>query len=509
MNRLAIWKLSATAALAVASAAVPSFTVNANGGEASAVQPERAARSAARAEQQMERGRADRALRFAEEAVAFDPQNAANRAMLGQVYMASGRFASAAESFAAARQLGATDSRTLVGQALAMVAMGQSADAVVLLDANMSVIPAADYGLALALAGESQRGALILVDVARSPDATARDRQNLALAMATAGRWLEAHLIAAQDVGAQVATQRIQQWTAMLQAGDPRLRIAAVIGATPVEDPGMPVRLALNAGAGVQVAALSATDDPAPLGLYAPAPPTEYAAADAAPAEAQMPAPVEMAMAETVAPEAPVAPVEAAAAAPVELAVADAPTEMAAPVEMAAAPVVENSMMQRVITFVSIPVIQPLRNAVERTMAALRVDGAADAVAGQAPRRARVATIAPVEAEARAPRGPVRTSGWAVQLGAYDSVGVAREAWTRLARRHASLNARDGVSTSATVRGRTYYRLAATGYASRAEAVTACASVASVGGNCFVRELNAADRVQWASRQSRTRIASR
>ena len=495
MNRLAFWKFSASAAVALAAVAMPGFAVNANGGEPNADQPERASRSAERAERHMERGRAERALRYAEEAVAFAPTDPAHRTMLGQVYMASGRFSSAVESFAAARELGAVDARTIVGHALSLVAVGRSADAVALLDANMSTIPASDYGLALALAGEGQRGALVLIDVARAADATARDRQNLALAMAAAGRWMEAQLIAAQDVGGAVASERVQQWAAMLQAGDPRLRIAGVIGASPVEDPGMPVRLALN-GRTQAVAVLATTDDPAPLGLYAPAPPVEVAAADGQ--RAETPAPVEVAMADI--PAAPTAPAQ-----PAEVAT---PAEQPSFVERAVAAVVPDAVVEvaeQALTFISIPVIQPLRNAVQSSMASLR---------GEARTPARAARVAATDTprntarDVQAPRGPVRTSGWAVQLGAYDSVGVARDAWSRLARQHAALGARDGVSTVANVRGRTFYRLAATGFTNRAEAMTACAAVARNGGNCFVRQIDGSERVQWASRQTRTQVAA-
>lgn len=516
MNRLAIWKFSASAAVALAASAVPGFAVNANGGEPNAAQPERAARSAQRAEEYMERGRAQRAMRFAEEAVAYEPLNAQHRSMLGQVYMAAGRFTSAAQSFADARQLGATDARTIVGHALSLVAIGRNADAVMLLDASMSTIPASDYGLALALAGEGQRGALVLIEVARAPDATARDRQNLALAMAAAGRWMEAQLIAAQDVGGEVANQRVQQWAGMLQAGDPRLRIAGVIGTSPAEDPGLPFRLALN-GAAQPAGALAATDDPAPLGLYAPAPPTEVAAADQAAGFADSAAPVEVAMAdapaEVAAAEAPQAP--AAPVAPVEVTAAPAP---AAPVEAAVAalmpadmPAVVDNAVEQALVFVSNPVIQPLRNMVNSAMAALSVDAPAPARAARVAAAARTPAPAPrrtAAAAPEAPRGPVRTSGWAIQLGAFDSVGVARDAWSRLARQHAALGARDGVSTVASVSGRTFYRLAATGFANRAEAMSACATVARAGGNCFVRQIDGSERVQWASRESRTRIAA-
>jgi D-alanyl-D-alanine carboxypeptidase len=518
MNRLHLWKFSATAAMAIAAAAVPSISVNANGGEAGAAQPERAARAAERAEQAIERGRSDRALRFAEEAVSYDPQNAAHRTTLGQAYMMSGRFLSAAESFNAARQLGATDSRTLIGQALSFVAIGRNSDAVQLLDANMSGIPASDYGLALALAGEGPRGALVLIDVVRAPDATARDRQNLALAFAAAGRWLEAQLMAAQDVGGQVATQRVEQWAAMLQAGDPRMRIAGVMGVTPVEDAGMPVALALNDAPAANVQ-LARNDDPAPLGLYAPRAPGEAAAAEVQ-AEAPSEAPVQMAMADVPAAEVAAAPAAPAAEAAAEAAPVADPVREVAPVSVGAAvdaaeeapaamPEASNPVVRVATNFVSIPVIQPLRDAVSNVMASLRVD--APAAAAPAPRPVRVAAAAPTAAEPAArtsPRGPVRTTGWAVQLGAYDSNAIARDNWSRLARRHAALGARDGVSTVAQVNGRTFYRLAATGYASRAEAVSACASVASVGGNCFVRQMTGADRVQWASRPLPTRVAA-
>jgi cell division septation protein DedD len=163
-----------------------------------------------------------------------------------------------------------------------------------------------------------------------------------------------------------------------------------------------------------------------------------------------------------------------------------------------------DSVVDTVINFVSIPVIQPLRNAASQVMAAVTPEAAPAA----APARVAAVRRTGSAAEPQRARGPVQTTGWAVQLGAYDSNAIARENWSRLARRHAALSARDGVSTVATVGGRSFYRLAATGYASRAEAVSACASIARVGGNCFVRQMTSADRVQWASRPVSTRIAA-
>jgi hypothetical protein len=104
----------------------------------------------------------------------------------------------------------------------------------------------------------------------------------------------------------------------------------------------------------------------------------------------------------------------------------------------------------------------------------------------------------------------VRTTGWSVQLGAFESLAVAQERWRSISRRHAGpLASHDGISTSATVNGRTVYRLSATGFATRAAATSACAAVARAGGDCFVRQLPAGENVRWASRQSPTRVASR
>ena len=107
------------------------------------------------------------------------------------------------------------------------------------------------------------------------------------------------------------------------------------------------------------------------------------------------------------------------------------------------------------------------------------------------------------------PTGAVRTTGWAVQLGAYDSVGVASQAWSRLGRRHALLGAHDGVTTLASVDGKQFYRLAATGFASRSAAQAACNAVVHAGGRCFVRNIAQGEQVRWASREMNRRVASR
>lgn len=525
MSRIAkhkLFALSGTVLLAGLAAAYPAGAVMADGDRGDQVRPDRAEREAVRAERELERGRLDRAITYAEAAVEWDPSNGEHRSILGQAYMGAGRFVAAEQSFSAARELGDTSTRSVIGHALSLIAGDRAADAVQLLDAHRDSLPATDYGLGLALAGETQRGGMILMDIARSAGSTPRDRQNLALAFALSGRWMEAQLIAAQDLGVPRAQQRIQSWAGMLQSGDPRLRIAGVIGNSPVEDPGMPVRLAL--GGARAAGPVVAMNDPAPVAMFAPPPPAMDGAvapvAVAAPAYEAPPAPMAPAVsaepvrvaaaAEPVAvstatyaePERPAAPVAAPA------------VEAAASIERAVAALdvpVEAAPVQAMIEYVSNPVIQPLRSALSRTMAALSTSPQPRPAraAAAAPRRVAAAPAAPRQLAAAPRTGAVATRGWAIQLGAYDSLAVARSSWARQRARNNQLSAVDGISTTARVNGRTFHRLLATGFQTRAQAVSACSALARSGGRCFVRQLDGRDTVQWASRAMPQRLAAR
>jgi cell division septation protein DedD len=248
----------------------------------------------------------------------------------------------------------------------------------------------------------------------------------------------------------------------------------------------MPQQLALRSSAPA-APLLAATDDPAPLAMYAP------------PARAETE--------ELVAAALESGPVgDYASDAPVAMAQVDMPA--AAPTA-ASAPSIDTAG----IVFVSNPVIQPLRSMVAMVAPLASEAPAARPVrvaGANVPAPAARPAPAPAAAPAAAPSGPVRTTGWSVQLGAFESLAVAQERWRTIARRHAGqLAAYDGISTSATVNGRTVYRLSATGFATRAAATSTCAAVARAGGDCFVRQLPAGENVRWASRQTPTRVASR
>ena len=78
-------------------------------------------------------------------------------------------------------ELGQIDPRTVVSLALARIAQGNVDSAISLVEANRSIVPASDYGLTLALAGQSGRAVEVLSDAIRADNASARTRQNLAL----------------------------------------------------------------------------------------------------------------------------------------------------------------------------------------------------------------------------------------------------------------------------------------------------------------------------------------
>ncbi len=71
-----------------------------------------------------------------------------------------------------------------------------------------------------------------------------------------------------------------------------------------------------------------------------------------------------------------------------------------------------------------------------------------------------------------------------VQLGSYLSQGDANAAWARFQKRHPELEGAERFVTKASVKGRTYYRVAAGGFA-KASASSFCTLVKQGGGGCL------------------------
>jgi len=414
------------------------------------------AEQAARALQQ---GQVSAALTAMEQAVAMSPRDAGYRLTLADIYLKSGRFESARATYADVLELDPDRVRAGLGYALTQIALGHPRAAVTQLDNFADRGPAADIGLAYALAGEPTRAIHLLEPAARAQGATARTRQNLALAYALAGNWRRARAVAAQDISPADLSTRMEQWAAMARPNAGQTRVAGLLGVNPVQDAGQPVRLALNASNDVRTAAA----DPAPVPVVSPAPaPVQVAAAPAVPTPAGDPdwgaAPV-------------AAPIEVAAAAPAEAPTYYAPAPAAPPAD---------------------------------SEAELRYAAAAQTLDRPSPHviRAVQTTLPPAPIFRRAnPAAHVRSgnSPYVVQLGAFSNEANAERAWLSASRRF-GLNGRAPLTTTIQINGRTMHRVSVAGFAGQGDAARLCGAIRSQGGVCFVRTQAGDASIRWAAR---------
>ncbi len=334
MNKTLFFKLAVTTAfIAVPSVGCTQMGVSSASANISAeAQAKKALGWAQKSEKLLVKGQIDKALTYAEAAVEGDLRNVEYRALLARIYMQQGRFVAAERTLMDVVELGQVDPRTIVSLALAKTAQGKVESAISLVDAHRAILPASDYGLALALAGDNKRAVDVLVDAIRSNNETARTRQNLALAYALDNRWREAQVMASQDMPQTVVDQRIVQWAQFARPGAYEVRVAGLLGVKAQADTGQPVRLALNAApTDVQMASVAAPETPA---IAMAGPVGELAAIGAAPVDFGYSAEEDVKVALAVpapafeaplikAPEGPSKAVETAAKAPVKLALAD------------------------------------------------------------------------------------------------------------------------------------------------------------------------------------------
>lgn len=390
------------------------------------------------------KGQVDKAIAHAEAAVLAEPRNPGFRALLGAAYLEAGRFDSAATSFGDALDLGDENPRTVLSFALAKIALGEGRAAAAMLDDHAQAIDAADLGLALALAGQPERGVHVLVNAVRaSEEASPKLRQNLAYTYALAGNWRAARVMAAEDVPADQLEARMAGWAAQSAPEMFQERIATLLDVSPRADDGQPQRLALaNFPAQDVMVAEAAEQAQVDLAMAAPAPAP-------APARAYTPAP------------APSAAFNAAFAAP----------------EPAIQTVAAPSQATR---YVSNPVVQQLPAA-----SAARAP-AAPRVAAAAPQRRMAATAAaatpPVARDGASKDKAASTH--LVQLGSYSSKVEAERGWTVLKGKFPQLKDHKPVITEAVVNGRTFWRVAADGFGANS-AKSLCGTVKSAGRGCF------------------------
>jgi Flp pilus assembly protein TadD len=234
-------------------------------------------------------GISDAGLARIEARVAQSPKNAALRAQLAQGYLAAGRFDSAATTFEDAVSLGDQTPRTGLSLALSYIGSGRNAEALGVLTHWRAQLPASDYGLGIALAGQPADAVTVLSEALRGGQNTPKMRQNLAYAYALDGRWAEARVIASQDVPADQIDARLGEWGSRARPEFGQARVAGLLGAPLRTDPGQPVALAL---ADAQHAPRMAAAAPAPTTELPAVAPSEMAVAPepAAPAFAEAPA---------------------------------------------------------------------------------------------------------------------------------------------------------------------------------------------------------------------------
>lgn len=416
-----------------------------------------AAAHAAKAQRALDKGKIVQAIAFAESAVHFSPQDASYRALLGSAYLRAGRFASARDAFSDSVALSPADAPIALNLALAQTATGDWASARKTLEDHAALIPVADRGLALALAGDPATAVELLTEAARGPTTDAKTRQNLALALALAGRWPEARSVAALDVTPGEIDQRMLEWASFAHPKAASDQVASLIGVRAVEDQGQPVALALNAQVSPQPQVADAID------AYMPGQPGEA-----------VPAPVAVASTD----------------------VTPTVTESVASTAPAASPRPSIVFGARNLVIQALPAnYSPAASVAVRRMAAVPA----------AMRMPTTDRAEPMPHMASTMATPVKGSFF-VQLGAYANAAIARDGWMKATRRYPTLAGYQPSGVGVRTAAGQFYRLSVGGFA-RGDATSMCLAYRAQGGTCFVRA-GAGDQVaRWV--QAPRQLASR
>lgn len=369
-----------------------------------------------------------RAIAAAEQMVALVNENAGYRAQLGDAYLMAGRFNAAETSFADALSLSPGHERAALKLALVSIALGKPQTAVALLDEHRNALAAADYGLAMALAGELNRAVDALEAAVRAPGADPKTRQNLALAYALSGRWAEARVVASQDLSPALLDARMTEWANFSRPSGSWDQVASLLGVRPVQDSGQPQRLALRDRgiiperlvAPVRTAAVEPQFVP-----HDPAPPAY---------EVVQPDPAPVVRADRT------------------------------PVKTAVAPVARRPL--------KLALVAPKRPTAAPRRALVRA----------APRPALVRVATPLKL-----KEGIESGQFAVQLGAFSSGAVANSAWRAMTVKVAALKGLTPTSAQVMVKATQFHRLSVSGFANRDAAQQICSKIKASGGACFVR----------------------
>jgi Flp pilus assembly protein TadD/cell division protein FtsN len=425
------------------------------------------------------------AVTNAEKAVAAMPQDASYRMLLGEAYLSAGRFASAEQAFSDTMALDAGNVRAALKLSLSRSAQGKQAEAVEVLQANRDRLSAADFGLAMTLAGDPGSAIPILDAAARGVDANAKVRQNLAFAHAMSNNWAVARRIAAQDLAPDLVTKRIVEWAALARPETAADQVAGILGVKPAFDPGQPVSLALGE-VQPQDQALAAAEVP-------------VTQAEVASSSESVSVPLESAE-----------PVAVAQAAPM-------PSTQGLATQAIAA---QGQSPQSIVFAAYSPVVQPLPASYNRTPVKVAKTVAPSRVA---PSRVAAKAVAPLKAVSPkqmivevakanpAPNAPKATESgrFVVQLGAYSSAKRAEQGWGRLSGRIAQLRNYDPKTAKVQVKTASLFRLSVSGFTAREDAGRVCTAIKASGGECFIRSITNDSPLRFASRTVKPKAATK
>lgn len=471
MKRTTILKLALSAAIV----AVPTTGCAGFASKQSAVSKtadagqKKAAKWAAKADKYMASGDIDKAVENAEKAVEADFRNSAYRSTLARGYIAQGRFVSAERTLQDVLDLGQQDPRTIVSLALLRTAQGKTASAISMLDSYRDILPAGDYGLALAVAGDNERAVKTLEDGVRNEN-TAQLRQNLALAYALNGQWRESRVTAGQDLTGTQVSENVAKWAQYARPNAYQERVAGLLGVTPKKDIGQPVRLALNSriNPNVDLAAnipQNSSSDIGELPAVGPSPVSSKIAAKAsASGQTSLVDKIFGAQEDDVT---------------IKATVKSTPVPASIPAPLIKAPA------------------GPSKVSVDKPASRFIIENAKPAVKPAAkPTKLAIANTAPRKTAARQLAG----GSYIVQLGAFSSANNAQKAWSQLTNTYSVLKPFQSTSLVVNANGRQLYRLAAMGFGNQEAANSVCDSIKANGGSCIVRKSESSAPTRLASR---------
>jgi Flp pilus assembly protein TadD len=134
-----------------------------------------------------------------------DPNNPEADIGLGQVELARHKPELAVADFDAALKKGGDPARVLNDKGIALDYAGRHREAQTCYRQGLSAAPddhelRNNLGLSLALTGDYKRSIEILTELVQEPDATPRNRQNLALALGLEGDQDDARMVAKRDL---------------------------------------------------------------------------------------------------------------------------------------------------------------------------------------------------------------------------------------------------------------------------------------------------------------------